>query len=109
MDEIFDNSYLDEEIKKYEDPETSTDKIVNQSKLEFNMGGTEKQLSIKNERDDILTQIKTLEKKMRKYKNVKNTKMTQVNKKMCEMRKKIKMEIDILKIRLDEIEIEHKS
>ncbi len=98
---------FDDEIKK-DYVLTSTDKIIKSAELEFQMGGTEKQLTIKNESEDLLSRKKKLEKELSKCKNVRNIKMTQVNKKMAERRTKIRNQINIINLKLDELKIEVK-
>lgn len=56
-----------------------------------------------NERKKIESKIQELNRKIKKYRNIKNHKMVEINRTRAKKRKEIQNEIKVLEMRLDEI------
>lgn len=72
-------------------------------------GFTPEQESRNDEKKKINDAIKELEQKIRMCPNIKNHRMKAVNDERAKKRKQYKLQIDLLKLRLDEIKIEEGS
>lgn len=91
-----------------EEEKTFGEKFLERVEEDFE-GVTPEALSRKEEREEIREKIKELELKIRKTPNVKNIRLSSINKERSEKRKKYKREIDLLKLRLEEIASEEPS
>jgi len=64
---------------------------------------SEAEKSRNDEKEQILNKINSLKKKLRFFKNIKNPRMVDINRKRFEKRKEINRKISILEFKLDEI------
>src|SRR4029079_18438185 len=83
-------------------------RIINEIENDYKGLGSAKEEREK-EKKDITEKIKTLKNKLRKMKNVKNHRLTKINKDISTKRKGIKGEIEKLKDRLHDIAEEEKG
>jgi len=63
-------------------------------------------IEIKRDEETIKKEISLLQKEMRKYGNVKNCRRTTINEKMALKRKDIKRKIEVLKLELEDLQLE---
>ncbi|GAG48984.1 unnamed protein product [marine sediment metagenome] len=87
------------------EPETQAERVIKIAEQEFR-GLSEAQESRKKEVMDIQDQLKKLKKKLRRTRNIRNSRKVEVNKKRSERRNKIKKDIELLRMRLQEIKLE---
>lgn len=102
MESLFDEAFR-ESTKTYE---TLGEKIVSRAEAEFN-GYSDEEKSRRVEIQEIKEQTKKLLAELRSYPNIKNTKRTEANLQRSKKRKEIKKKIELLKLRLQEIEREY--
>ncbi len=87
------------------EPKTRSEKIVQLAEQEFR-GFSEEHKSRQQERKKIQEKLKTLRKKLRRTRNIRNSRLSEVNAKQAAKRAAVKKEMDILRMRLQEIDLE---
>ena len=107
LEELFEKA-INENIKKHV---SFADSVIMQAEEEFKGYNnlSEAQLSRNKEKIKSNEKIKLLRRKLHRYRNVKNTKLSNINKKCSEKRKNIKIEIESHKLKLQEIENEEQG
>ena len=90
-----------------EEPKTRGEKIVRLIEQEFR-GFSEEQKSRQQERKEIGDTLRSLRKKLRRARNLRNSRLTEVNNRRASKRASIKKKIEILRMRLQEIDLEEK-
>jgi len=90
---------------------SASDKILFSVESEFQddpLKFSEEEKERLTEEEDLKNKIKALQEKLKKYKNVKNSRLIHVNEKRALKRKEIKMQIAECNLRLSDIEVERK-
>ncbi len=88
-----------------EEPKSQGEKVVQKAEQEFR-GFSEEHKSRQQEMKDIRAELKKLKRKFRRFKNVRNSRLVEVNKRRSEKRAEIKKKIEILGMRMQEIKLE---
>jgi len=88
-----------------EEPKTQGERVVRQAEQEFR-GFSEEHKSRQQEMRSIRAELKRLKKKFRRFKNVRNSRLVEVNKRRSKKRAEIKKKIELLRIRMQEIKLE---
>jgi hypothetical protein len=103
IDELFQEA--SRETVPLSGPQKMVEEIVRDSESEFRVMVDEER-SRQSEEKEIKEKIVALQKKLRQYPNIRNPRLTHLNSKRSEMRKKIKTQIAECNLRLQEIKME---
>lgn len=103
MDPDLENMF--HELEASSKAETLAERIEREAEMEFN-GFSEEHQSRMSEVKSIEEKIKSLEAKLKRYRNVKNIRLKKINEERSKKRKEIRKEIEFCKLRLSEIKDE---
>jgi len=88
---------------------TRAETIIENVETEFKSSmGSEEHISRQKEREELKKKIQRYSSSLKKYKNVRNHRAVNANKQRNESRNKLKLKIEMCKMRLKEIDIEEK-
>jgi len=93
----------DHEYKSH--PKTREEKVMENVEQEFT-GFSEERRSRQKEKTQIYDQIRVLRKKLRRFRNLRNSRQRHVNEQRAKKRAEFRQEMERLKVRLQEIEDE---
>lgn len=97
-----------EELEKSQHIDTPAEKVIKEAEQEF-LSYSEEEKSRRDEESTLQKKIMSLKTQLHKYKNIKNPRMRAANEKRAAKRKEITKNIELHKLRLQEIADERKG